>query len=193
MRPLVWAMKRPKRSDQHIGLSVLILILMGGWALHYCLSLQGIHGSSAGKHEIFVGIEGPVKNSGVYCFHTNPCLRDLLGRAGGLQDRLSDSDYDSYPVFVQGTMVHVSTECGCLKVSTKRLPAAYRVTLLIPIALNLASKDELVAIPEIGPVLAQRIIDYRTRYGPFTTIDELTNVAGIGKGRLSMIRAFVAI
>jgi competence protein ComEA len=186
-------MKRPKRSDQHTGLSVLILILIAGWALQYALSVQGIHDSSAGNHEICVGIEGPVQTSGVYCFPQKPRLRDLIRRAGGLPDSVGDLDYDPYPVCEQGTTVHVSTRQGRLEVSTERLPAAYRVTLLIPIAINLASQDELVAIPEIGPVLARRIIDYRSRYGPFTTVDELTKVPGIGKVRLSRIRAFVTI
>jgi len=193
MRPLVWAMKRPKHSDQHNGLSILILILIAGWAIHYTLSLQGIQGASEGKQEIFVGIEGPVKKPGVYGFTKNPCLREVINRAGGLQNTLCAVDYDSYPVLVQGTMVHLSTEGSRIEISTKPLPAAYRITLLIPIAINMASQHELVAIPQIGPVLAQRIINHRSRYGPFTTIDELTKVHGIGKVRLSRIRAFATI
>jgi competence protein ComEA len=90
-------------------------------------------------------------------------------------------------------MVHISTENGRIEVSTEALPAAYRVTLLIPIVINEASQEELVAIPEIGPELAQRIIDHRSRYGPFTTIDALTDIPGIGKVRLLRIRPFVEI
>ncbi len=191
--PLVWVMKRPKHSDQHIGLSVLILILLAGWAIQYALSVQGIRGTEVGNRDIFVGVEGPVIKAGVYCFEKEPSLRDVFQRAGGLGHRLGYGDSGSHPAFSQGTMVHISTTDGQIKISTEPLPAAYRVTLLIPIAMNEASHEELVAIPGIGPVLARRIIDHRSRCGPFTTVDELTAVPGIGKGRLSRIRPFVTI
>ena len=193
MMPLVWAMKRPKRNDQHRGLSVLILILLGGWAIHYLLSLQGTRGPVKEKDDIFVGVEGLVNRSGVYCFEGKPSLTELIARAGGIKEILGCDAWDSYPSFSQGTMVHVSTERGHIEVSTQPLPAPYRVTLMIPIPLNEASPEELDAIPEIGPVLARRIIDHRSRYGPFTTVDELTNVPGLGEIRLSRIRPFVKI
>jgi len=191
--PLVWAMKRPKHSDQHAGLSVLILILLAGWAMQYVLSAQGIRGPAAGNRDIFVGVEGAVNKPGVYRFAKEPSLRDLIRRAGGLRDGSNDDEYASYPACAQGTMVHISTKLGCVDISTEPLPAAYRVTLLIPIAMNEASREELVAVPGIGPALAGRIIDHRSRYGPFTTLDELTNITGIGKVRLSKIRPFVKI
>jgi competence protein ComEA len=191
--PLVWAMKRPKRNEQHTGLSVLILILLAGWTIHYLLCLQGTRGPAEGANDIFVGIEGAVIKPGVYCFEREPSLIELIGRAGGLREKLVDDHCTSYPAFAQGTLVNISTERGRIEVSTEPLPAAYRVTLVIPIALNEASLEELDAIPEIGPVLARRIIDHRSRYGPFTTVDELANVPGIGNVRFLRIRHFVTI
>ncbi|MFW6147044.1 MAG: ComEA family DNA-binding protein [Thermodesulfobacteriota bacterium] len=186
-------MKRSRYSDQHNGLSLLILILITGWAIHYTLSLQGIQDASEEEPEIFVGIKGLVKNPGVYGFTGKPCLKEVINRAEGLQNKLSAVDYDSYPLLDHGEMVRVSAEYGRIEISTTRLPAFYRITLLIPISINTASQDELVAIPQIGPVLARRIINHRSRYGPFTAVDELTKVHGIGKVRLSRIRAFVTI
>ena len=49
-----------------------------------------------------------------------------------------------------------------------------------PIDINQATLDDLVALPGIGPALAQRIIDYRSEYGPFESIEELERVNGIG-------------
>ncbi len=60
-----------------------------------------------------------------------------------------------------------------------------------PIPINTATAAQLDQLPGIGPALAQRIIDYRTEHGPFTSIDDLTKVRGIGPALMEKIRAYV--
>lgn len=56
------------------------------------------------------------------------------------------------------------------------------------IAVNTASTAELEALPGIGPVVAQRIVEYRTSHGAFTSLDDLLQVKGVGEKVLEKIR-----
>lgn len=64
-------------------------------------------------------------------------------------------------------------------------------SLLVDI--NTASAAELVRLPQIGPVLADRIVKYRNAYGAFKNIEDLTEVKGIGKKKLNLIRPYIYI
>ena len=59
--------------------------------------------------------------------------------------------------------------------------------------LNSASAERLVCLPGIGEVLAGRIIAYREEHGPFASVEELTEVYGIGEGKLEAIRERVFV
>jgi comEA protein len=61
------------------------------------------------------------------------------------------------------------------------------------IDLNTASKEDLMKIPGIGEKTAGNILDYRARTGKFSSIDELTNVKGIGEARLAKYRKYLFI
>ncbi len=58
---------------------------------------------------------------------------------------------------------------------------------IFPLDLNTASAEELELLPGIGTVLSKRIVDYRRLNGPFTSIDSLINVKGIGTHKLKKI------
>jgi competence protein ComEA len=72
-------------------------------------------------------------------------------------------------------------------------PQAAAATPQFPINLNTATAEQLEAIPGIGPVLAQRIIEYRQTHGRFQSVDELLEVRGIGSKRLENMRPYVTV
>jgi len=57
--------------------------------------------------------------------------------------------------------------------------------------LNTATLDQLEGLPGVGPVLAQRILDFRSSHGRFATVDELREVSGIGERKFADIAAKV--
>ena len=68
------------------------------------------------------------------------------------------------------------------------VPPAEKAETLRAVNINTAGADELESLPGIGPVLAQRIVDYRTEHGLFRSAEELTQVEGIGRATVESIQ-----
>lgn len=61
------------------------------------------------------------------------------------------------------------------------------------VSLNTAAAEELETLPGIGPVLAERIVQYRQEYGPFESVDDLLRVEGIGEKTMEKLRDRVVL
>lgn len=59
--------------------------------------------------------------------------------------------------------------------------------------INTATKSQLMELPGIGEVIAERIIAFRTSNGPFIAVDELLNVEGIGNMKLQQIEIYICV
>lgn len=61
------------------------------------------------------------------------------------------------------------------------------------ININIATYDELLLLPGIGPTLAERIIERRNNHGEFTEVDELLEINGIGPAKLDGIKDYITV
>lgn len=77
--------------------------------------------------------------------------------------------------------------------ATSPVAAAPAAKAASKVNLNRASADELQVLPGIGPVLAQRMVDWRKAHGRYRTVDDLQEVKGIGKKRLEQLRPLVTV
>jgi len=68
------------------------------------------------------------------------------------------------------------------------MPGAMMLTFGLPIDVNQAQAEDLVALPGIGPALAQRIVELRRQSGPYPSLSALKRVRGIGPGKVGAIK-----
>ena len=60
-----------------------------------------------------------------------------------------------------------------------------------PVSLSAATVEQLDELPGVGPVTAQKIVDYRTEHGAFRSVEELDAVPGIGPARIDTLKDLV--
>ncbi|MFN3741921.1 MAG: ComEA family DNA-binding protein [Anaerolineales bacterium] len=144
-----------------------------------------------------IHIEGAVVHPGVYSLPPGSRLKDALQAAGGA---LAEADLRSLNLarlLVDGERIDVPYKAGFEPLveatPTPRPQSTQQSTPSTRININYATREELMTLPGIGPVLAQRIIEYRETYGPFVDVEELLNVEGIGQALLDQIRDLITV
>ena len=101
--------------------------------------------------------------------------------------------------FAGRNLNHTPVQISALPVSaTENTQPAASVESTVPtepgiLNINTATVEQLQTLPGIGPVLAQRIVDYRDTYGDFQAIEELTKVSGIGTKRFEAIWDMITV
>lgn len=92
-----------------------------------------------------------------------------------------------------GVSVQVPAAMTTAPAPTLPPPAQTDPTVVFPLDINTADADQLQALPGIGPVLARRIVAYREENGPFTQLQQLMQVQGIGQNRMEQILDYITI
>ncbi len=137
---------------------------------------------------LIINVAGKVKNPGVYQLPPGSRVVDALEAAGQQLKGVDISDINLARVLVDGEQILIGSN---RTVSGK--VAAKKITIDNPLDINRATIAQLDTLPGIGPVTAQRIIDYRTKAGRINAVDELKKISGLGGVKFEEIKALLRV
>ena len=155
-------------------------------------------GASSSVGVVVVHVVGRVRHPGVRQLPIGSRVADAVEAAGGATGKADVSALNLARVLVDGEQVRVPAVGDPVAPVTSSGPAGAGGagaggSAGAPVPLNTADVAALDTLPGVGPVLAQRILDWRTAHGRFTSIDELGEVSGIGEKLLAQLSPLVTL
>src|SRR3954451_8583434 len=138
---------------------------------------------------LYVDVVGAVRRPGLYRLRRGARVADAVARAGGATHGAQIELVNLAALVADGEQIVVprrgAATPGAASPSASGAPSG-------PVHLNSATLEQLDALPGVGPVTAQKILDYRTKHGGFESVDGLDAISGIGPARLDQLRDLVA-
>ena len=159
-------------------------------------TLAGAGASASAPHEsliaqtpsasprLVVHVTGAVRQPGLYRLKEGSRVADAVARAGGATAKADPAAVNLAAPLADGIQVLVPSRVagGAGTAVDGRVGTGARISL------SSASAMELDALPGVGPVTAQKIVDYRAAHGGFSSVDDLDAIPGIGPARLEQLR-----
>ena len=138
--------------------------------------------------KLIINVAGKVANPGVYQLPSGSRVIDAIEAAGNQLKGVDISDINLARVLVDGEQILV----GASKYSGGKA-VAKKVSPDNPLDVNRATLAQLDTLPGIGPVTAQRIIDYRIKVGRINSLDELKKISGLGGLKFEEIKPLLRV
>lgn len=165
-------------------------------------------GDTAGSGQIVVDVDGAVAHPGLYKLPPGSRVQAALAAAGGLSPQADAHRINRAAKLHDGQKLYVlsqgestpplaaSSGQGCEGQACTSAEGGLSGS--DPegqglVNINTANAAQLTQLPGVGPAIAQKIIDYRTANGPFTSVDDLTKVPGIGAAKLAQIKSHARV
>lgn len=135
---------------------------------------------------LVVHVVGAVRRAGLFRLRDGSRVADALARAGGPTRRADLAAVNLAAPLVDGEQVVVPRRGAGGSVTGAAAPGASA-----KVSLGSATVEQLDELPGVGPVTAQKIVDWRTTHGPFRSVEDLDDVPGIGPARIEQLRDLV--
>jgi len=206
--PALLVARRPVRS--RVGVGAAIVLVLVGLGIAVLVSAFGAHGStqsiappagsatpgaSGGARSssigatIYIHILGAVAKPGLYLLTDGDRAVDLVAAAGGFTDTADRSGLNLARVLVDGEQIVVPN----LGESPPVGAALGEATPGGKVNINTADETALETLPRVGPAMAKRIIDWRSKNGRFTALEDLMSVTGVGEKTFDSLKELVTL
>lgn len=146
--------------------------------------------SAGAEGQVVVDVAGKVRRPGVATLPAGSRVIDAVRKAGGARPGVDLSGLNLARMLVDGEQVRVgapSAAAAAAGIPAGTPPGGDLVNV------NTASAEQLEELPGVGPVTAAKIIERRARAGPFTAVDELLEVDGIGEKTMAELAPHVTL
>ena len=139
--------------------------------------------------KLVVHVVGAVRRPGLYRLPDRSRIADAVTRAGGTTRKADLSAVNLAAPVSDGVQIVGPARAPPTAGGGGDPPSSGPQG---PVHLNTATLEELDALPGVGPVTAQKILDYRQQHGAFASLDDLDAIPGIGPARLEQLREVAA-
>ena len=159
----------------------------GGATAQPVAALVPEQSQSVAAQRLTVHVAGAVRRPGLYRLAEGKRVADAVARAGGATAKADTAAINLAAPLADGIQVLVPSRvvvaAGSAAAGSEAAPASAG-----PVSLSSATVEQLDELPGVGPVTAQKIVDYRAEHGGFRSVDDLDAIPGIGPARLEQLR-----
>lgn len=155
----------------------------------------GAPSATVSSTRLVVDVAGKVRHPGIVELPPGSRVVDAIVAAGGTKPGVSLTSLNLARLLVDGEQIIVGLDVPVVPGGPSNTSGSggAATTTVAPIDLNTATEEQLESLPDVGPVTAQAILTWRTDNGPFSNVDDLLEVSGIGQATLADIRPYVYV
>ena len=145
---------------------------------------------------VVVNVDGAVMVPGVYSLAVNSRVMDAVDSAGGFTEEAQVGSINLAALLEDGTHIFIPFRRNQNESNEDDVSATYGLSdtgeIVQLININQASTEQLVSLPGIGPVTAEKIIAFRETQA-FTKIEDIQKVPGIGPATFENIKGYLTV
>lgn len=187
-----------RRLIAAVATLLLVALLVGRHLLHKngaaparSAPVLAADAGAVANGKLVVHVVGAVRRPGLYRLRDGARIADALRRAGG-KTRKANLEAINLAAPLEDGLQVVVPRVAPVPAASEGTGPGEPTSAQGPIHLNTASFEQLDSLPGVGPVTAQKILDWRQEHGAFTSLDDLDAIPGIGPARLEQLRDLAA-